>query len=156
MDRTDLRILEELLRNGRISMAELAERVNLSATPCIRRVKKLEQEGVINGYTAKVDLARIGLEVEALTLVKLTVSSTDNSDAFEKLIADLPEVRECCVITGGHDYLLRVTTRSLTAYEEFLRTHLRGARMPMEIESMIVLKSIATNRSAFVNAPGMI
>ncbi len=151
MDKTDLRILEALLGDGRISMTELADRVSLSPTPCIRRVRKLEREGVIQGYAANIHLGKMGLEVEALALVKLTVSSTDNSDAFEKLVSDLPEVRECSVVTGGHDYMLRIACRSLTDYEEFLRKHLRSASMPMEIESMIVLKTVPMSRSSVVN-----
>ena len=97
MDTIDQKILSELQENARISNADLAERVNLSPTPCLRRVRKLEQDGVIKAYKTELDLQKIGLEISALVFVQLTLNSTDNARIFEQAVVRIKRVQECFV-----------------------------------------------------------
>jgi len=108
MDSKDKKILSLLQVNARISNADLAEKVNLSPTPCLRRVRKLEQDGVITHYRAKLDLNKIGLGISALVFVQLTLNSTDKAGEFESSIRRIRRIRECFVLTGRYDYILRV------------------------------------------------
>ena len=142
MDDIDRRLLAELRRDARISNVDLAERVNLSPTPCLRRVKKLEQQGVIKRYEAVLDMEALGYEVSAFAFVKLTRKSLDNTEQFERDIRRLDAVTECCVIAGSYDYLLRIVTRSLHDYEMFLKKGLARIESIGDIESTIILNQI--------------
>ena len=104
MDSKDLSILSILQSKGRIAISELASRLNMSDTPCLRRVKKLEKAGVISGYSAQVNPQAVGLNALVYVFVRLTENSNDNADVFEKAMANLAQVIECSVITGAHDY----------------------------------------------------
>ena len=106
MDSKDLRILSILQKNGRIPISELAIKLNMSDTPCLRRVKKLENAGVISGYTANIRADSLGFNAIVYVFVRLTENSNSNADLFEDSVKDLPEVLECSVISGSHDYLL--------------------------------------------------
>ena len=139
LDRLERKILSILQRNARISNAELAEKVNLSPTPCLRRLRKLEKDGWIQGYHAKLDAQRLGYEVSALVFVKLGKNTRANSEGFEHAIETLPQVTECCVVAGAHDYVLRVVTRSLQEYEQFLKQHLATVEQVADLESLIIL-----------------
>lgn len=121
MDETDKKIIRELQANGRLSNEELAKRVNLSASPCLRRVRLLEGRGVIKGYSAIVDQALVGLPVTVFINLRLNQHSEESIHAFESEIKNIPEVLECYLMTGGWDYLLRVVVASLQDYEEFVR-----------------------------------
>ena len=113
------RILHELSKDGRISNIELAERVGLSPSACLRRVQELERSGVIKGYRAVVDPAKLGLTFVAYVTVGLSSHTKKSQTDFEAAIADAPEVRECHNITGTIEYLLRVETRDLASYKHF-------------------------------------
>ncbi|MEM9529318.1 MAG: Lrp/AsnC family transcriptional regulator [Pseudomonadota bacterium] len=142
MDRIDQQILEQLRRDARISNVQLAERVNLSPTPCLRRVKKLETQGVIKGYRAELDTQALGYEVSAIAFIKLTRKSEGNAEAFEEAVGQLDAVTECCVVAGSYDYLLRIVARSLSDYELFLKKNLAGIEAIADIESTIILKQV--------------
>ena len=142
LDDTDRRLLAELSANARISNVELAERVNLTPTPCLRRLRKLEDAGIIEGYTAVVDPAALGLEVSAFAFVKLTRKSLDNADQFERDIVEIDAVRECSVVAGPYDYLLRIVAKSLEDYELLLRKRLATIDTIADLESLIVLKQV--------------
>lgn len=102
LDNTDLAILRALQHNGRITNTELAELINLSPTPCLRRVKRLEQEGVIDHYTAELNRTLVGLEISAFVFVQLERNSMENAKNFELSVSALSEVQECFVVTAVH------------------------------------------------------
>ncbi|HSF64228.1 MAG TPA: Lrp/AsnC family transcriptional regulator [Paracoccaceae bacterium] len=113
------RILRELARDGRISNLELADRVGLSPSACLRRVQDLERSGIIKGYRAVLDPARMGVGFVAYVTVGLGQHTKAAQEAFERAIARAPEVRECHNITGAVEYLLRVEVADLAAYKHF-------------------------------------
>ncbi len=146
LDKTDQELLRQLQSNARISNALLAERINLSPTPCLRRVRKLESSGIIKGYVAVVDPAAVGLRVAAFAFVKLEKNTAEKGEAFEKAVALLSQVMECCVVTGIHDYVLRIVANDLNAYERFIKADLATLDGVADIETTIILNQ-AMSRS---------
>lgn len=124
LDAIDQRILSELQADGRITNHDLAARVGLSPSPCLRRVRQLEEAGVIRNYVGLVDPAALGLHVTAFVRVRLDGQDDRRLTAFERAIAEFPEVMECYLMTGESDYQLRVLVASLAAFEDFLRQKL--------------------------------
>ena len=124
LDEIDHRILREVQANGRITNQELSERVGLSPSPCLRRLKTLENSGVITRYVALVDPQSIGLSVTAFVRVRLDQQDDRHLDAFERAVSALPEVMECYLMTGDADYQLRILVDSLGSFEDFLRYNL--------------------------------
>jgi len=139
LDRIDRKLLRALQADGRATNVELAERVNLSHTPCLRRVRKLEASGVIKRYTAVVEQGAIGLDIGAFAFVKLDRNTAAKGEAFERSVASLSEVMECCVVTGSHDYVLRIVARDLGAYERFVKEKLATIEGVADIETTIIL-----------------
>ncbi|QSX29903.1 MULTISPECIES: Lrp/AsnC family transcriptional regulator [Shewanella] len=140
MDKKDLAIIDRLQRDGRISISELAASLNMSDTPCIRRIRKLEQDGVISGYAAQLDPHKAGFNVIVYAAIRLSENSDTAAERFETAVAKLPEVMECSVITGSHDYLLKIVARDLPAYERFVKKSLGSLPAIAGIESTLVLK----------------
>jgi Lrp/AsnC family leucine-responsive transcriptional regulator len=128
IDRIDRRILEQLQADGRITNAALAERVHLSASACLRRVRRLEDEGVIEGYATLVDQVAIGRPTNVFVEITLHSQSEEALDGFERAVADCPDVMECYLMSGDADYLLRVAAADTADYERIHRTRL--ARLP--------------------------
>lgn len=126
LDRIGNRILSELEINGRISNAELAEKVGLSASACLRRVQEMERCGLIKGYRAVLDRQQVGIGLVAYVSVGLSDHSKASQEAFEQAITLSEEVRECHNITGATEYLLRVETRDMNSYKHF-HTQILGA-----------------------------
>ena len=124
IDKTDLRILNELQADARISVAELAKRVALTSTPCARRLQQLEESGVIKAYVALLDQAALGLPVDAFVEVRLTREGKAEVAEFESRVHSYPEVMQCWALSGGSDYLLRVVAADLEGYNRFLRDEL--------------------------------
>src|ERR1700748_717700 len=124
LDDTDYRVLQHLQENARLTNVELAERVGLSASPCLRRLKRLETDGVIKGYMTLVDQNAIGLPVSVFVSVTLKEQTEPALEEFEARIRRLSQVMKCYLMTGTADYLLRVVTADLAAYERFLKDHL--------------------------------
>jgi Lrp/AsnC family leucine-responsive transcriptional regulator len=120
LDEIDRRIIDELRRDGRISVTELSRKVNLSKTPCQNRIKRLEAEGYILGYRAVVDPQRLGLPHVAFVEVHLSDTRKPALDAFNKAVRAIPEVEQAHMIASSFDYLLKVRTRDITAYREVL------------------------------------
>lgn len=120
IDQIDRKILDELSRDGRISVAELSRRVNLSKTPCQARIKRLEEQGYILGYRAVIDPKRLGLPHVAFVEVKLSDTRKAALEAFNKAVRALPEVEQAHMIASSFDYLLKVRTKDITAYREVL------------------------------------
>jgi len=124
MDRTDRKLIGELQRDGRLTNQELSERVSLSPSPCLRRLRQLEQEGVIEGYTAIVNQEACGLHITAFVSIRLEKQNDKTIQAFEEGIRDLDEIVACYLMSGSSDYLLQVLSPSLKDYEAFIRDKL--------------------------------
>ncbi len=124
MDKKDRQILRELQSNGRMTNNELAEKVNLSPSPCLRRLKKLEQDGVIQGYSTQIDQKAYGLPITVFVHIRLDEHSTQSSKKFEEAIRRVDNVLDCYLMTGNCDYLLRVLVKDLEDYEDFVRHQL--------------------------------
>lgn len=139
IDAIDRRILAELQRDGRATIQDLAGRVGLSPSPCLRRIRMLEEAGILKGYVAVVDQARVGLPVSVFASVKLERQREEELDRFALAIARWPEVVECYLMTGRHDYLVRVVVPDLAAYERFLKDKLTRLEGVASIESSFAL-----------------
>jgi Lrp/AsnC family transcriptional regulator len=142
LDEIDLRILEALQRDAGVSTAEIAKQVGLSQSPCWRRIRRLESLGVIRGRVALLDSHSLGLEVTVFASIKLSEHGTLSLPEFEAAIESFDEVVEAHAMTGEVDYLLKVVTRDIQAYESFLRGSLLQQPTVREVHSQIVLKSI--------------
>ncbi|OWU85579.1 AsnC family transcriptional regulator [Oceanicola sp. 22II-s10i] len=147
MDRTNERILQVLSANGRISNIELAEKVGLSPSACLRRVTALEREGVIAGYRAVLNPAARGVGFTAYVSVGLSEHTKAAQEAFERAIARSPEVRECHNITGDREYLLRVEAADLAAYKRFHTDVLGTLPQVSAITSYVVMGSPKDERA---------
>jgi len=141
------RILRELSRDGRISNIELAERVGLSASACLRRVQELERAGVIKGYRAVLNPAALGKAFTAYIAVGLSDHTKAAQTAFERSIAEAPEVRECHNVTGAIEYLLRVEVADLAAYKTFHTDVLGTLPQVHSISTYVVLDSPKDERA---------
>jgi Lrp/AsnC family leucine-responsive transcriptional regulator len=142
LDKIDYKILSNLQANARMTNAELAERVGLSPTPCLRRLRRLEREGVIRGYHTDVNRDVLGLPVSVIILVKLEKEDENALRSFEKTITGRPEVMECHLVTGKFDYFLRVVLPTLTAYEAFLSEALLRTENVASVESSFTLREV--------------
>jgi len=138
MDQKDRQILRVLQRNGRITNQDLATEVNLSPSPCLRRVKLLEQSGALKGYTADVDADAYGLPLTVFVRVSLTRHTEKVVQHFEQQISRLDQVLECFIMTGVSDYLLRVVVADLADYERFVRKRLQPVDGIGSIDSSFV------------------
>ena len=142
LDRIDIRILTELQADGRLSITDLAERVGLSPSPCLRRVRILEDRGVISGYVAVVDQAKVGMEVNVFASIRLERQREEELERFNTAVAQWPEVMECYLMTGTRDYLMRIVVGSLGEYESFIREKLSRLDGVSSIESSFALRRI--------------
>jgi Lrp/AsnC family leucine-responsive transcriptional regulator len=142
LDAVDRKILVQLQANGRMSLAELADKVGLSASPCLRRVRMLEKAGVISRYVAVLDQRAVGLPVSVFVSIKLERQKQDALDRFAKAIERWPEVLECYLMTGPRDYWLRVVVPDLAAYERFVRQKLTRLEGIASIESSFALEQV--------------
>jgi len=152
LDRTDLRMLAELQKDGRMPVIELADKVALSATACQRRLKKLEDAGVIARYAAVLNPAALGLGIEAFVRVAIERQSKDATLAFEAAIRARPEVRACYVMTGDLDFLLHVQVADLAAFAEFSMRVLIGLPGVKDVRSSLVLDAIKRDEGIALGA----
>jgi Lrp/AsnC family leucine-responsive transcriptional regulator len=142
LDRIDLKILEILQREGRISVTELAERVSLSATPCSDRVKRMEREGVITGYHARVNPAALGKNLLVFLEIKLSAKSGDVFDKVKKELLYVPEVMECHLVSGDFDYLVKARLTEMNEYRRLLGEILKRLPASAESRSYVVMEEI--------------
>jgi DNA-binding Lrp family transcriptional regulator len=142
LDAIDRRILARLQENARLPNVELAEAVGLSPSPCLRRVRDLEEAGVIRRHVTLVDPAAVGLPVSVFVSVTLERQVERALEVFEAAILERPEVMECYLMTGDFDYLLRIVVADLTAYERFLMDHLTRVPGVASIKSSFALKQV--------------
>ncbi|CAN0408401.1 unnamed protein product [Discosporangium mesarthrocarpum] len=142
LDMIDNRILDQLQRNGRISNVELAAAVGLSPSPCLRRVRELESAGIIDRYAAILDQRAAGHALSVFVQVTLERQVETALEAFERVIAERPEVMECYLMTGDSDYLLRIVVPDVAAYEAFLKNHLTRIAGVSSIKSSFALNRV--------------
>lgn len=127
LDRIDLRILRELQKDGRMTNVDLAQRVGISAPPCLRRVRALEESGYIRGYHADVASDKLGFGITVYTLVSLTNHAESDLQNFAKLAESWPQVRECYMMTGDSDFLIKIVAEDWEAFQKFLTHQLAGS-----------------------------
>ena len=141
MDKTDLKILQALQRNGRLSSQALAEEVGLSTSPCWRRVRKLEADGVIQATVALVDAERVGLAVTAIAMVSLEDHHPDSVAEFDRVVQERPEILECHATSGQYDYTLKVVCESIKAYDRLLSRWIMPCKAVHTVNTSFVLRS---------------
>src|SRR5215216_744491 len=151
LDRIDRRILRDLQADGRMTNVELARRAGISAPPCLRRVRRLEEAGVIRGYHADPDPQRLGWEIVFFAVVGLDSQKESALSAFERLVASWPEVRECHMIRGGGDFLLKLVARD-TAHENQLTKRLTAAGPVARVQTLQTIRT--AKEEAGVPVPG--
>ena len=143
LDRIDKRILEILQRDSSISNLDLADRVDLSPTPCLRRVKRLEESGVIRRQVSLLDKSMLGLNLTAYIGIAMDRHTPDRFDQFEEAVADMPEVLECAIVTGQQsDFLLKVVVKDMEHYERFLLGKLTKLEGVSGVHSSFVLRHL--------------
>lgn len=142
LTRQDIAILRLLQRDVTTSTAAIAEKVNLSQSPCWRRINRLEQDGLIKGRVALLDRAALGMEVVVFATINLTSTGRQNLIAFEKEIVGHPEVTECYTMTGIWDYMLKIVTRDIRHYEAFVRNTLTASPSIRELHSHMAVTEI--------------
>jgi DNA-binding Lrp family transcriptional regulator len=147
IDTTDLKILKHIQDNCRLTNVELADKINLSPSPCLRRIRNLESNGVIKGYMALVDQNAVDLPVSVFIQVSLERQVVADLMAFEEAILSRPEVMECYLMTGDADYLLRVVAKDLETYQQFLLDHLTQIPGVASIKSSFALKQVVFKTS---------
>jgi Lrp/AsnC family transcriptional regulator, leucine-responsive regulatory protein len=142
LDTVDCRIITELQSDGRLSNVELADRVGLSPSPCLRRIKRLETSGYIEGYRATLKRELVGLGFSVFLSVKLNEHANERVAQFEKTMVDLPEVIACHLVSGEADYLLEIVVPDLPAYQLFLVGKLLNLPVVREVRSNIAIETL--------------
>ena len=142
LDQTDRKILSLLQADCRLTLSEVAEKVGLSVSPCHRRIKRMEENGVVLRYAAMVDQRAVGLPVSVFVSIKLERQKEEDLERFAKAIASWQEVVECYLMTGPRDYLLRVVVADLVAYEQFIKQKLTRLDGLSSIESSFALDQV--------------
>lgn len=142
LDSTDIRILHCLQHDGRISNQELAERVSLSPSACLRRLRNLEDSGIVRGYRPVLDAERLGVELEALVHVSMRQDEADWHERFVEQVQGWPEVVSAYIVTGASNYVLRVQARNLKQFSDFIVSRLNRAHGVTDIRSEIILQTV--------------
>ena len=148
LDAVDAKILDLIQHDAGLSVAEIAERVGLSSSPCWRRIKRLEDSGVIQRRVTILDREKLGLNFEVYCTIKLSLPTKDNLDQFEQAVTRWPEVVQCATVTGAADYELRIVTRDMHAFDDFLRDKMLSLGLISNIESRIVVRGVKNSTAA--------
>jgi DNA-binding Lrp family transcriptional regulator len=141
LDPIDRQILRELQTNGRMTNVELAGRVGLTAPPCLRRVRTLEEEGTIRGYHADLDAARLGYGITVFAMVSLKTQAEADLQAFEAHVASLDPVRECHMLNGEIDFMLKIVAHDLQEFQAFLTTHITPAPNVAGVKTSLTIRT---------------
>lgn len=141
LDRIDREILSLLQDDGRMTNVDLAERVGLTAPPCLRRVRALEQSGVIRGYHADIDPTAMGFPITVFAMVSLKSQAEHDLAAFERHVAAIPEVRECYMLNGEIDFILKIVAADLESFQRILTTHLTPAPNVASVKSSLTIRN---------------
>jgi Lrp/AsnC family leucine-responsive transcriptional regulator len=150
LDKTDRKILNELRLNGRIANAELAARVGLSESACLRRVKRLEEDQFVERYTAKLNLPKLGWSMSLMVIITLKGQTDRDLRAFERAVSEVPEITECFLTTGEGDYILRVLARDAADIERLHSSILTRLPGVARVESSFVLREIVSGGSPLI------
>lgn len=145
LDAIDARILDLIQHDASLSVAEIAERVGLSSSPCWRRIKRLEDDGVIQKRVTILDREKLGLTFEVYCTVKLSLPTKENLETFESAVKHWAEVVQCATVTGAADYEMRIVTRDMHAFDTFLRDKLLSLGLVSNIESRIVVRAVKSS-----------
>lgn len=140
-DRIDRQILALLQDDGRMTNVDLAERVGLTAPPCLRRVRALEEAGAIRGYHADLDAARLGFPITVFAMVSLRSQAEQDLAAFERHVAAIPEIRECHMLNGEIDFILKIVAPDLRAFQDILTTHLTTAPNVAGVKTSLTIRT---------------
>lgn len=157
LDPIDFRIMELIQEDAALSVAEIADKIGLSSSPCWRRIKRLEEIGIIAKRVTLLDREALGLDFEVMASVKLSLPNRENLEKFETAAQNWPEVVDCATVTGAVDYMIRVVTSDMHAYDEFLRDKLLGIGLVSDVQSRIVIRvskrtsALPLSRSKFDN-----
>lgn len=146
MDKIDKKILAELQQNGRLSLTELAEKIGLSLSPCHRRVRALEESGVIRGYRAQLEPALIGLQFATIVLVTLRDGDKASVSAFEEAVIEIPQIVQAQRLFGDPDYMLHVVTKDLLSFQKLYDERLSAMPNVQRLISTMVMKNVVTDR----------
>lgn len=141
LDQIDRKLLAELQAEGRITNVELAERVGLTAPPCLRRVRALEESGVIKGYHADLDASKLGFAITVFALVSLKSQAEEALRQFEDHVRTLPEVRECHMLNGEIDFILKIVSKDLQSFQEFLTSKLTPAPNVASVKTSLTIRT---------------
>ena len=141
LDSIDRRLLAELQDEGRVTNVDLARRVGLTAPPCLRRVRSLEEAGVIRGYHADLDASRLGFTITVFAMVSLKSQAEEDLRAFENHIKGLPEVRECHMLNGEIDFILKIVSKDLQSFQEFLTSKLTPAPNVASVKTSLTIRT---------------
>ena len=152
-DEIDAKILLALQADGRLTNVALAQQVGLSATPCLERIKRLERDGFIQGYSAKLDPALLGAALLVFVEVTIGRTSEDVFGDFQTAVLKLPEVLECHMVAGGFDYLLKVRVRDMAAYRAFLSTALSVLPGVRETHTYVVMEEVKSSTALSIKLP---
>lgn len=142
LDRIDLSIVRELQKNGRITVTDLASRVGLSKTPCQVRMRRLEDQGYITGYTAMVNQTKLGMSHVAFTQVTLSDTSSKALTAFNEMVKTISSVEQCHMIAGNFDYLLKIRTRDMTEYRQVLGEQISNLPHVLQTSTFVVMENV--------------
>ena len=141
LDSIDRRLLAELQDEGRVTNVDLARRVGLTAPPCLRRVRALEEAGVIRGYHADLDASSLGFTITVFAMVSLKSQAEEDLKAFETHIKGLPEVRECHMLNGEIDFILKIVSKDLQSFQEFLTSKLTPAPNVASVKTSLTIRT---------------
>ena len=141
LDAIDRKLLAELQDEGRVTNVELAQRVGLTAPPCLRRVRTLEESGVIKGYHAELDASKLGFAITVFALVSLKSQAEEALRQFEDHMRTLPEVRECHMLNGEIDFILKIVSRDLQSFQEFLTSKLTPAPNVASVKTSLTIRT---------------
>lgn len=142
LDYIDKKIVDELQSNGRLSIVELAQRVNLTKTPCSERVRRLERTGVISGYRAQIDPAKIGMSHVTIVHVNMMQTIDNSLEDFNDAVKRIPEIQTCMMIAGSFDYMLKVRTRDMAHFRELLGDTISKLPNVMQTHSFAVMEMV--------------
>ena len=151
LDRTDRRILSILQRNGRIANVDLAREVNLTATPCLERVKRLEKEGFITSYVALLDPVKANAALCAYIEVQLSSTTTEAISQFNQQMINLDEVLECQMVAGGFDYLIKIRVADIQHYQRFLGEKLSAIQGISQTHTYVVIEDVKSQTALQIN-----
>ena len=151
IDNIDAKILHLIQGNAALSVADISDQVGLSSSPCWRRIKRMEELGIIDNRVTILNRQKLGLDFEVFVAVKLALPNRVNMEKFEKAVDRMPEVVQCAVVTGAVDFMLRVVTKNMHSYEDFLREVLLSIDLISDVQSRIVLRQSKDTTSIPLN-----